>query len=221
MRRYIVRAASTRFVLAGVLACTSLPCWALDLSQAYQAALEQDATIRAARAAADARRERLPQARASLLPNLSASVTRFKNNLDRTAPNQLGQSVTTAAANLRSGPGTSYSVLKVVPAGSMIGHSETLQNDFRYVSHNGVGGWMYNVYTGYGGTGAGPEDGPVPSSQTTTANLNLRAEPSSSAPILLVVPAGAKVVPNGAMAYGYAQVTYNGVKGWVLAAYLQ
>jgi TolC family type I secretion outer membrane protein len=93
MHRPVTHASRSRLALAAVLACISLPAWPLDLSQAYQAALEQDATIRAARAAADARRERLPQARAQLLPNISASVTRFKNNLDRTAPNLLGQPV--------------------------------------------------------------------------------------------------------------------------------
>lgn len=84
-----------RLALAGALGCAGLPSWGMDLSQAYQAALEQDSTIRAARAAAQARRERLPQARAQLLPNLSASFTRFRNNLDRTAPNLFGQAVTT------------------------------------------------------------------------------------------------------------------------------
>src|SRR5687767_6903238 len=39
----------------------------LDLAQAYQAALEEDAFIRGVRAATDARRERIPQARAQLL----------------------------------------------------------------------------------------------------------------------------------------------------------
>ena len=38
--------------------------WSLDLSQTYGEALVQDSTIRAVRAATDARRERLPQARA-------------------------------------------------------------------------------------------------------------------------------------------------------------
>jgi outer membrane protein, protease secretion system len=58
----------------------------LTLSQAYRAAMEQDATIRAARAATDARRERLPQARSQLLPNVSATLTRNKNHLDSTTP---------------------------------------------------------------------------------------------------------------------------------------
>ena len=72
--------------------------WSLDLSQAYAEALEQDSTIRAVRAATDARRERLPQARAQLLPNVSASVSRYRNWLERTSPDASGQLVT---ANLR------------------------------------------------------------------------------------------------------------------------
>ncbi|MGJ3704381.1 TolC family outer membrane protein [Variovorax sp. AFSI2.2] len=83
------------FAAAGLL---SGQAWSLDLSQAYAEALEQDSTIRAVRAATDARRERLPQARAQLLPNLSASVSRYRNWLERTSPDASGQLVT---ANLR------------------------------------------------------------------------------------------------------------------------
>ncbi|OGB04539.1 MAG: channel protein TolC, partial [Burkholderiales bacterium RIFCSPHIGHO2_12_FULL_61_11] len=79
-------------LIAG-LAC--LPAWSLDLSQAYQAALEQDASLRATRAATDAKRERLPQARAQLLPNLSASASGYRNALESTTPNFLGKEVTT------------------------------------------------------------------------------------------------------------------------------
>jgi len=58
----------------------------LNLAQAYRAALEQDAVIGAAQAAAAARRERLPQARSQLLPNVSANASRFRNDLDSTQP---------------------------------------------------------------------------------------------------------------------------------------
>ncbi|MDB5823422.1 MAG: type secretion outer membrane protein TolC family [Herminiimonas sp.] len=71
----------------------AIPAWALDLSEAYQIALEQDATIRAARAATDARRERLPQARSQLLPNVSISASRYRNSLDRTSPDFFGNPV--------------------------------------------------------------------------------------------------------------------------------
>lgn len=67
----------------------------LDLKQVYEAALQQDASIRASRAASDAGRERLPQARAALLPQVSASAGRNTNNLDTTAPNILGNLSTT------------------------------------------------------------------------------------------------------------------------------
>ena len=85
--------------LACAMAGAALASWAqsnvLDLKQVYQAALEQDATIRASRAAADSGRERLPQARAGLLPQVSASAGRNNNNLDTTAPNILGTPTTT------------------------------------------------------------------------------------------------------------------------------
>lgn len=58
----------------------------LTLSQAYRAAMVQDATIRAARAATDAKRERLPQSRAQLMPNISATMSRNRNDLTSTTP---------------------------------------------------------------------------------------------------------------------------------------
>ncbi|MES2978294.1 MAG: TolC family outer membrane protein [Pseudomonadota bacterium] len=74
-----------------LLACMPMAVQALDLTQAFEAALEQDATIRSVRAATEARRERLPQARAQLLPSVSATASRFRNSLDRQAPDFFGQ----------------------------------------------------------------------------------------------------------------------------------
>lgn len=67
---------------------------ALDLLGAYRLAQENDATLQAARAAADAQRERLPQAQAQLRPNVTVSAGRSLNDLTRTQPNLLGQIVT-------------------------------------------------------------------------------------------------------------------------------
>ncbi len=68
---------------------------AMNLEQLFQKALEQDATIRASRAALQSGLERLPQARSQLLPQAQASVSRNRNDLDTTAPNFLGQDTTT------------------------------------------------------------------------------------------------------------------------------
>lgn len=59
---------------------------ALSLSQAYQSALLQDASLQAAQAATNARRERLPQARSQLLPNISANASVFRNRLESLTP---------------------------------------------------------------------------------------------------------------------------------------
>lgn len=59
----------------------------LTLSQAWQLALRNDAQLAAVRSRTDARRERVPQARSQLLPNVSAQVSRFKNDLESTTAN--------------------------------------------------------------------------------------------------------------------------------------
>ena len=63
---------------------------AMDLLQAYDAARQNDPNILAARAAADIGRERLPQAIAQQLPNVSFSAQYGKNQLASTSPNFLG-----------------------------------------------------------------------------------------------------------------------------------
>ena len=84
--------------LAIVSVSLSLPlsAGAMDLHEAWQAALQNDAMIRASRAAAEAGRERIPQARSQLLPNVSASFTRNYNDLTTHGRNALGQSMTTS-----------------------------------------------------------------------------------------------------------------------------
>ena len=79
----------------GMASCVLASPALMDLRQIYQAALEQDATVRAARAAADVGRERLPQAKAQLLPSVTANVGKNSNDLNTTSPNLLGQSTTT------------------------------------------------------------------------------------------------------------------------------
>ena len=91
------------FLIQSCMACAlstaAIATWSqpvsMDFKQVYEAALVQDASIRASRASADAGREKLPQARAGLLPQISATASRNNNNLDSTSPNLLGNPVTT------------------------------------------------------------------------------------------------------------------------------
>jgi protease secretion system outer membrane protein len=80
------------WVAAVICAAALLPAvHAMDLRQAYEAALVNDATLRAVRAATDAQRERLPQARAQLYPNVVLGISRNSNDLDRTQTDLLGR----------------------------------------------------------------------------------------------------------------------------------
>jgi len=83
--------------LALAVAALATAASGMGLQEVYDKALVQDATIRASRAALESGQERLPQARAQLLPSVQASVGRNNNNLDTTAPNFLGQDTTTSS----------------------------------------------------------------------------------------------------------------------------
>ena len=74
--------------LALAAVCVAAP--AMNLLQVYDAALEQDANVRAGRAALASGQERLPQARAQLLPVISANFGRNRNQLSTTSVNILG-----------------------------------------------------------------------------------------------------------------------------------
>lgn len=121
---------------------------------------------------------------------------------------------TTTAVNLRSGPSTGHQVLRVVPGGSRVQISDTVQNGFRYVIHNGLAGWMADQYLG------GFPDDQGGNYRTTTTALNLRAEPSTAARILTVMHAGARVQMLHTQAGGFANVNYNGMQGWAHLDYL-
>jgi protease secretion system outer membrane protein len=74
-------------VVCLMLAASAGSSWSMDLREAYDAALKNDARIRSSRATADASRERLPQAKAQRLPNVALSVGRNRNDLTSKSAN--------------------------------------------------------------------------------------------------------------------------------------
>ena len=77
--------AKTCLILAGLGGLGGIgQAWSLDLRQTYEAAANNDASIKASRAAANAGRERLPQARSQLFPNVAVNVSRNHNDLTTT-----------------------------------------------------------------------------------------------------------------------------------------
>jgi len=127
----------------------------------------------------------------------------------------VGSAKTTAAVNLRSGPSTGNSVLRVVPKGAVVQASNTYRDGFRYVIHNGLAGWIADQYLAWS-----PSGNPTGETFTTTARLNLRAEPNTGARVKLVIPSGATVKALTGTANGWREVSYNGTAGWAATAYL-
>lgn len=84
-----------RLTVCAVSLSLSLCANAMDLLQAYEAAQKNDATLMAARAAAAAERERLPQAKAQMLPSVSASLSQSHNQLRSVSPGVFGSETTT------------------------------------------------------------------------------------------------------------------------------
>jgi len=85
---------SKNYIVISALALAIHAQAATNLIQIYKAAQLQEPTLAAARAATDAERERLPQAKSQFYPNLSASLSKTHNDLSSTTPNFQGVETT-------------------------------------------------------------------------------------------------------------------------------
>jgi uncharacterized protein YraI len=120
---------------------------------------------------------------------------------------------TTANLNLRTGPGTSYSVILVIPDGATVNTTGTTQNGFSQLVYNGTTGWSASQYlTSSGGsTTATVFDGA----------LNLRSGPGTTYSVVTVMPDGATVTITGALTNGFYPVRYGSLTGYAFADFLQ
>ena len=140
-------------------------------------------------------------------------------SIDRPTPSPNTTATTTDRLNLRSGPGTSFGVLTVLPAGAIVTLTGQTQNGFRSVTWGGFTGWVSSTYLAFDTPPPPPE--PVPDANaTTTGTLNLRSGPGTSFGVLTVMPAGSRVVLTGQQSNGFRSVSYNGQNGWAAETYL-
>jgi uncharacterized protein YraI len=119
---------------------------------------------------------------------------------------------TTDALNLRAEPSLSAEILLVMPAGAELEWDPTRDAIDGYVAvgYEGVDGWAHRDYLLL-----------FPVFATTTAPLNLRADPSLDADVLLVMPEGAQAMVLWGPQNGYFSVRYDDrVTGWAHGDYL-
>ncbi len=135
--------------------------------------------------------------------------------------------VTTDYLNLRSGPGTNYSVLLTLTKGAtltVIDDSNASWAKVRTVS--GKEGYCSKEYLKYdSGSSSGGNSGGSSSSAitvaTTTANLKLRQGPSTSYAYIVVLPKGTKLTVTDNSMSGWAKVkTADGKQGYCSKEFL-
>ena len=122
---------------------------------------------------------------------------------------------TTTYVNLRSGRGTNYSVLDVIPTGTAITVTDRSNSDWYGVTVNGKSGYMFSTYIQTAITAA------VGDTMTTTAYLNLRQGPGTDTAVLLVIPEGGKVTVEEKTSAAWYKVSYIGKTGYVSTDYIQ
>jgi len=131
-------------------------------------------------------------------------------------PGSGARATTTSALNLRAEPSTGARVLLVMPAGATIYVTGSASNGFLPVFYNGTSGWAAAQFI----SGGGGTNNPGAQRYKATTALNIRAQPNANSQLLGLVPAGAIVTYSVNGTAGYIGITYNGITGFVLAAYL-
>ena len=139
-----------------------------------------------------------------------------------------GSATTTASLNMRTGPGTSYSVWLTMPRGARVEVMGGAQGGFLPVRYNGTTGWASADYLSTGGGATEPEPEPVPNAgsgetidyKVTTAAVNMRSGPSTSNSVVTVLPPGTRIDITGGASNGFLPAKWAGRSGWVSADFL-
>lgn len=123
---------------------------------------------------------------------------------------------TTAALNLRSGPGAGYSVLLVIPSGAQVQGSNRYDSGYREVTYDGTTGWAYDDYLTPLGS-SNPTNPPAAFDGTAVveAATNFRSDASLNASIIQVLPAGTTVSVSDQVTNGFRYSQVNGTNGWI------
>lgn len=129
---------------------------------------------------------------------------------------EINTAVTTAAVNLRQGPGTGYAVLGVVPGGSEVVVHQC-GSGWTQVTYRNQLGWIYNGYLKF-------VSQPVVSQSytlmTTRTSVNFRSAPSLSSTVYQLLNKGVTVNATGVANGLFSQVVYNSRTGWAYTSYL-
>ncbi|GIJ00027.1 SH3 domain-containing protein [Sediminihabitans luteus] len=141
-------------------------------------------------------------------------TTTSTRNYSRTVPSSCTY-YTTANVNLRTGPGTSYSSLRVVPVnGRMTAKPGASSGSWRKVTYGSTTGWMSASYVSPNLTVLGTR-------WVRVSALHLRSKPSTSSTIVRTLSRGQAVgLLSATTSTGWVRVKVGSSTGYVAATYL-
>ena len=147
-------------------------------------------------------------------------------------PDITGSAWTNDSVEFRSGPSTSSPSMGTIPAGSQVALTGQTMDGFISAIYGGQSGWIFGAYLGSEGESAPADPAPdVSASDTidwsgptgtwhTNDSVNLRTEASTSATIIVELPASTTVTLTGSVANGFAQASTDYGDGWISQQYL-
>lgn len=135
------------------------------------------------------------------------------------APTASGTVVTTAAVNVRSGPGTAYGVVGVAPKGLQLATTGRTSNGWVQVLYDGVARWIAGNYLTTPSAASVPSLPAVTGQLRTTASLYLRTAGELSAPSDGLVAANTVVDATGRTTAEYSEIVFQGKVRWIATRY--
>lgn len=136
-------------------------------------------------------------------------------------PNGTVFKVTTAALNIRSGPGTNYSVIGVLKKGDQVTRIGQSGKWFKVSTSNGAEAWVSSKYlTGSDGGQVWVDDSTTSITMYATTGVNIRSGPSTSYSIVGGLNKGDSVTRTGKSG-NWTKVSWGGGSGYVYTKYLQ
>jgi uncharacterized protein YgiM (DUF1202 family) len=140
--------------------------------------------------------------------------------IERALAEETGFYRTTSSVNLRVGPSRQRSILHVIPANAMVTSLGASKNGFKKVSYLGKAGWVYGDYLTVTNGGSSDEPSMPVGFAVTNDSVNFRAEPSTSARVIRVLPAHTTVELFDAWQSGFRKAGFAQESGWIHESYL-
>jgi len=127
----------------------------------------------------------------------------------------------TTTVNIRSGPGTSYSIEGSLVRGQRITVTKRAKSGWVKVRFAGSSAYIASRYVDTSGSrSAAPRRVSASGTKVTTETLNVRSGPSTGSRVVGTLRAGTRITLTGKQKRGFAQTRYAGHARWVSVAYL-